>query len=289
MRGFTAGCVVAIVGGLLVACGGGGSHPGSDAGTGGGGSHPGSDAGSPKGTLISAAKGGIVADSTGDIKLTIPAGALATDTEITLEVVPKYAEALVPVGQFGPDGLVFAKPATLAIKAASTLATAGHTLVIGLDEGGTFTPVYGSWSEYDVVSASIEHFSSYTVMDDGRPNVRCGNSLGLDLVPSSDPNATEMVYTGSNIAVPNFYKDNVLVTTCNPPIVVNHLVGLGSVTIPYCLALCTATGQLAVVSSDAAVAKVAYGTNICGGGFLTPTEDLMIPADILLPLSGCDR
>src|SRR4029077_20672964 len=127
---------------------------------------------------------------------------------------------------------------------------------------------------------------SYSVMDDGRPVVRCDNSLQLDLVPSTDPSATEMVYTGNNIAGPNFFKDNVLVTSCNPPMVVNHLVGLGSVTIPYCLAPCAATGQLAVVSSSAAVATVVYRTGICGG-FDTPAETLTVPADILLPLSGC--
>lgn len=270
MHGFTVGCV-AIVGGLLVGCGDGGSHSARDAG-------------SPEATLIGA-QGGIVA--AGDITLTIPAGALATDTEITLKVVPKYAEALVAVGQFGPDGLVFAKPATLAIKAASTLAPADHTLVIGLDEGGTFTPVDGSTSQNDVVSAPIEHFTNYSVMAyDEQPTVRCDNSLQLSLVPSTDPSATEMVYTGLDIAVPSFFKDNVLVTSCNPPIVVNHLTGLGSVTIPYCLAPCAATGQLAVVSSLAAMAMVAYGTTICGG-FYTPTESLTVPADILVPLSGC--
>jgi hypothetical protein len=228
-----------------------------------------------------------VADSSGDITLTIPAGALATDTEITLKVVPKYAEALVAVGRFGPDGLVFAKPATLAIKAASTLVPAGHTLVIGLDEDGTFTPVQGSTSQYDVVSAPIEHFSSYSVMaTDDRPVVRCDNSVNLSLVPSTDPSATVMVYTGLDIAVPSFFKDNVLITSCDPPIVVNHLTGLGSVTIPYCLAPCAATGQLAVVSSAAAIATVTYGTTICGG-FFTPNESLTVPADILVPLSGC--
>jgi hypothetical protein len=271
MHGFKAGCV-AIVGGLLVACSDGGSHSTSDAG-------------SPGATLIGAAHGGIV--TSGDITLTIPAGALATDTEITLKVVPKYSEALVGVGQFGPDGLVFAKPATLAIKAASTLAAAGDTLVIGLDDGGTFTPVQGSTSQNDVVSAPIEHFTSYSVMAYRRPpTIRCDNSLQLSLVPSTDPSATEMVYTGLNIAVPNFFKDNVLITSCDPPLLVNHLTGTGSVTIPYCLAVCAATGQLAVVSSAAAIATVAYGTNICGG-FFTPAEDLTIPADILVPLSGC--
>ena len=273
MHGFKVGCV-AIVGGLLVACSDGGSHSASDAG-------------SPEGTLISAAQGGIVADPSGDITLTIPAGALATDTEITLKVVPKYAEALVVVGQFGPDGLVFAKPATLAIKAASTLVPAGHTLVIGLDEGGTFTPVPGSTSQNDVVSAPIEHFTSYSVMvDDEQPTIRCDNSLQLSLVPSTDPSATEMVYTGLNIAVPSFFKDNVLITSCDPPIVVNQLVGTGTVTIPYCLAVCATTGELAVVSSLAAMATVEYGTGICGG-FFTPAESLTVPADILLPLSGC--
>ncbi len=129
--------------------------------------------------------------------------------------------------------------------------------------------------------------ASYSVMAyDEQPTVRCDNSLQLSLVPSTDPSATEMVYTGLDIAVPSFFKDNVLVTSCNPPIVVNHLTGLGSVTIPYCLAPCAATGQLAVVSSLAAMAMVAYGTTICGG-FYTPTESLTVPADILVPLSGC--
>jgi hypothetical protein len=60
-------------------------------------------------TRISAAKGGTVKDPAGNTTLTIPAGALAEDTDITLQIVPKYAEAVVPVSVFGPDGHLIAR------------------------------------------------------------------------------------------------------------------------------------------------------------------------------------
>ena len=67
------------------------------------------------GNLISAAAGGTVTSPDGLLTLTIPAGSLSEDTNISIEVVPEsdYPPALVDAGIVGevydiqPDGTVF--------------------------------------------------------------------------------------------------------------------------------------------------------------------------------------
>ena len=118
---------------------------------------------------VTAAAGGTVADPTGKTKLDIPAGALASDTDITLTILPKSGAAVVDVSEFGPDGLQFLKPVTLTIKGDAALAPQGKTLAVAVNEGADFKAVPGSTFANGTATASITHFSRYTlVVVDGK-------------------------------------------------------------------------------------------------------------------------
>ena len=126
-----------------------------------------SGTGTPSGTTtvrVSAAAGGTVADPSGKTSLTIPPGALAADTDITLTITPAANGALVDVSEFGPDGLTFLKPVTLAIKADASLAPADKALAIAVLEGGAFKAIEGSTYASGAASAPIMHFSKYSIV-----------------------------------------------------------------------------------------------------------------------------
>ena len=113
---------------------------------------------------VSAAAGGTVADPSGKTTLTIPPGALAQDTDITLAIKPASAGAVVDVSEFGPDGLKFLKPVTLAIKADATLAVQGKSLALATLDNGAFKAIDGSTYAAGSATGSIQHFSSYSVV-----------------------------------------------------------------------------------------------------------------------------
>lgn len=150
---------------LLGACGGddpapaGSSNAGGSAGSTGGGGQ--SAAGTTK---VTAASGGTVTDPAGKASLAIPAGALASDTDITLVVGPSEAGTAGEVLTFGPDGTTFAQPATLTIKAIATGLPAGKTYAIGVFEGGAWQEVKGSSFDGSVVKGPIAHFSKYSIV-----------------------------------------------------------------------------------------------------------------------------
>jgi hypothetical protein len=85
----------------------------------------------PPGTLIKASEGGSLTSEDGSFKLEIPAGALASDTEISCQVLPEEgwpAEVvkMEPVGDLYeclPEDLVFAKPAKLTSEIPASLVT----------------------------------------------------------------------------------------------------------------------------------------------------------------------
>ena len=140
--------------GIIVACS-------SDDTTPAGGGTTGSSATTVR---VSAAAGGTVADPSGKTKLDIPPGALAADTDITLSILPKSGAAVVDVSEFGPDGLTFLKPVTLTIQADGALAPEGKSLALAVNEGADFKAIPGSTFANGAATASIMHFSRYTVV-----------------------------------------------------------------------------------------------------------------------------
>ena len=139
------------------------------------------------GTHITASKGGTVSDPSGTATLTIPAGALDKDTDISLKVLAASGGALTSVYEFGPDGTTFKTPATLAIKADATLAPAGKTLAVGIGSGGSFVALEGSTFQGGVVSAPVPHFTGFAV-------VATGGSTGTDAGTDTGTDAS----TGGN-------------------------------------------------------------------------------------------
>jgi hypothetical protein len=153
---------------------------------------------------VSAAAGGTVADPSGKTTLTIPAGALAADTDITLSLKPAANGAVVDISEFGPDGLTFLKPVTLAIKADAALAPQGKSLSVATLEGGAFKAVTGSTYAAGVATASISHFSSYSiVVIDGiavlQPPASCTAALAGFKACGGDPTGT---WTFADFCVP---------------------------------------------------------------------------------------
>jgi hypothetical protein len=113
---------------------------------------------------VKAAEGGKVTDPSGKATLSIPPGALATDTDITLAVQPKSGEAQSEILEFGPNGTKFLKPATLEIKADGITVPQGKRLSLAINEGGKWTAINGSGLNGNVVSGSVEHFTGFTII-----------------------------------------------------------------------------------------------------------------------------
>jgi hypothetical protein len=159
----------ALVGAAVIAC------SSSDDTAPGGGSSSSSSSSSSSGstgaatTRVTAAAGGTVTDPGGKLALNIPAGALAADTDITLAVKPAESGSAGEVYEFGPDGLQFTKPVALSIKSAGVTVPEGKSLAIGLFDGTTFKALEGSTSDGTNATASIMHFSRYSlVVVDGK-------------------------------------------------------------------------------------------------------------------------
>ena len=270
---------------LLLACGAPNGHVSPDASA-----ADGSDVAPPVVTHINAATGGTVQDPSGDFVLEIPPNALSQDTDITLAIVPAYADAITAVAKFGPDGLTFSEPATLSVRVASALVPTGKVPAVALDTGGAFGQVERSnssnLSTTGKISAPLSHFSSYAVVLADWDQIRCGNSLAVTVQAEQDPTVTSISYDGNgNIYVPGLYED-VLNTSCMPP-VVQHLAGYGTAMIPYCLGACSTatgpTGQSIVVSSDGATAQITYSSNSCGA-FSSPPEQYNILGGFLVSM-----
>lgn len=113
---------------------------------------------------VSAADGGTVADKANKVSLKIPGGALAEDTDITLDVSSAANGSAGPVYEFGPDGLEFSAPALLEVKAGGITVPKDKSLALGLFDGTSFKAVEGSTYADGVVTAPIAHFTKYAII-----------------------------------------------------------------------------------------------------------------------------
>ena len=126
-------------------------------------SAPSADEGQNVTVAVSAATGGLVASPSGSGKLTVPAGALAADMELTLAVQPAEAGTAASVYEFGPDGTQFAVPCTLELAFTADVPS-GKKAVLAVEEGGTWTEVPGSSLAGGKVTGNITHFSRFTII-----------------------------------------------------------------------------------------------------------------------------
>ena len=93
--------------------------------------------------------------------LVVPAGALRTWTTITAEVVPGRTNSL----RFSPEGLQFAKPASLTMGYQNCLVVLLPKHIVYTDEKLNILEVLRSLDLFSqkVVTAPIDHFSRYAV------------------------------------------------------------------------------------------------------------------------------
>lgn len=96
----------------------------------------------------------------GTSRFVVPAGALATEIEITAHAIPSSSGAL----EFSPAGLQFAKPAVLTMSYAKC-ATPFSRVTVAYVEADTVSELEPSRSNWlrRTVTAEIRHFSSYAV------------------------------------------------------------------------------------------------------------------------------
>jgi hypothetical protein len=136
-------------------------------------------------TVVAPAQGATVATAGGEVALSIPPGAIAGTSPVTISVAPASASEAPPgPGQvpgtafaFGPDGAAFATPLTLKLSYDPSRIPAGvpekylrlHTFNPGT---GNWQPVEGS--SVDPVGHSVtgvlNHFSAYSAMLEAPPD-----------------------------------------------------------------------------------------------------------------------
>jgi len=116
---------------------------------------------------ITAAEGGEV--SLPGATLAIPAGSLAADTEISISIRDS-SEFAAPEGgihgdtfEFGPDGLTFNSPVSLALDFEGT-PPEGQSAVVATWDGTRWVELEGSSVSGRTVTATTTHFSVYTVI-----------------------------------------------------------------------------------------------------------------------------
>jgi hypothetical protein len=146
-----------------------GSGGGADAGGGVSGSDSGApgDGGTSASTMIGAAAGGTV--SAGGATLSIPAGALAADTTITVQAappsdgLPDKASIVGLVYDLGPNGTTFTKPALLTLPLAMTPPAGQGAVISWLDTQTKAWIDLPTTSGAGTVSGQTTHFTQFTV------------------------------------------------------------------------------------------------------------------------------
>lgn len=147
---------------LAVAACGDSSGTGGNGGSGDGG---GGSSGETVTEQITAAEGGTVEDAAGDVTLTIPAGALAADAEITLAVRAATADTVTEVFEFGPADLELSSPATISIDIFEVSIPEGSRVVVGRKEGSSFVEVADSaYGGSGLVEAPITTLGTYSAL-----------------------------------------------------------------------------------------------------------------------------
>ncbi len=149
--------------------------------------------------MATAAEGGELALPESGITLSIPAGALSEDTEITAEIIskkglPEASSLAGNVVEFGPDGLTFNAAVALEIDlAGATIPDGADVSIAWLDEKkNEWVDLSGSKMVGDKVSAATTHFTKFVIrfvvdeegnvsQDEGQCNTDGFKACGGDL------------------------------------------------------------------------------------------------------------
>lgn len=112
--------------------------------------------------------GGTAGTSNGRIKVLIPAGALKTNVDITIQQIDAPGPgAIGPVFEVGPTGTQFAMPVTLAIKftSADLDGRSPSSLHVATFSRGSWVPVVSSVNlAASVINGQITHLSPWTLI-----------------------------------------------------------------------------------------------------------------------------
>jgi hypothetical protein len=123
--------------------------------------------GEKKSAAITAKSGGKLAATGGE--LDIPAGALAADTTVTVEIkdpstFPGADAIAINVYDFGPNGTKFEKPVSLTLDLQGVTAPEGKVAKIAYYDGSSWKTLDDSKLEGGKVTATTTHFTPYTVV-----------------------------------------------------------------------------------------------------------------------------
>jgi alpha-tubulin suppressor-like RCC1 family protein len=154
----------------------------------------------PGASTAIASAGGTIATNDGQVTLEFSPGALPSSTNITVSPaanVPPGPGAWSPPIELGPDGTTFSAPVTLTLGVDPSKLPPGipmSALRLFTRTGDGWTEVPGSVvNESDnTVSASIQHFSSYTVMY--APNVITASGTPNTLVVGQTALVADFIY-----------------------------------------------------------------------------------------------
>ncbi|WP_019588549.1 hypothetical protein [Deinococcus apachensis] len=160
-------------------------------------------------------QGGTVVSADGKLKVNIPAGALTSPTEITVQPITNTA----PNGKggayrLGPEGTTFKQPVQLSFQYDEAQESAASSFVVATqDSQGTWQAHLGTAQnrESNTLTVSTNHFSDWTWaeayrLDPGQATVKLGETVKLTLIrcvgPTTEPFDEDLVTP--------------LVTTCAP-------------------------------------------------------------------------
>ncbi len=121
--------------------------------------------GGTKATQTLGTAGGSVQSSDGKARLDVPEGALTKDTDITLSVMEKEGDTASAIYDFQPDGLEFAKPATLRIRLEASVPEGKKAVLAWYDEEKSeWLDLEGSRTDGQDVVANVVHFTKFAIL-----------------------------------------------------------------------------------------------------------------------------
>lgn len=170
----------------------------------GGAANGGATVGDKTSAMIVATAGGTL--ELGAASLTIPAGALAEDLEVTVEVVskkgkPDEANIAAAIYDFGPDGTTFEKPVTLSFDFAGAVPE-GKAAKVAWLEDGAWKIAADSKVSGKTVSATTLHFTPFTVIF-ASTGEQIGGACGSNFTACGGDLTGKWKFTGSCATVPN--------------------------------------------------------------------------------------
>ncbi len=117
--------------------------------------------------MITAADGGTLQTESGSVLLTVPAGALAEDIELSVETLavdemPDAANLGSYVFEFGPDGTEFSEAVTLELAFAGSVPEGKQAMLAVLADGAWET-ITGSALADGKVTGAVNHFSRFVI------------------------------------------------------------------------------------------------------------------------------